>query len=95
MATTSILQAWNIVAVTAMHKKVDAMVANNYRPVSLIGALPKLYMSCLNNQIMMEAELGEWRESTQAGFRKRHYREDLIVTVDYLIDRAVGTKQPH
>lgn len=42
----------------------------------------------------MEAEHKEWRAPTQAGFRKSCCRKDLIIAVDYLIDRASSNKWP-
>lgn len=76
----------------AIHKKGDAIIANNYCLVSVMGLFPKLYMGCLNNQITQEVKLGEWCTPIQAGFMKRHHRNDLIVVVNYLIDVAVGIK---
>ena len=36
----------------------------------------------------MQAKIGGWRVRTQAGFRKKHHLEDLVIPVDYLLYRA-------
>ena len=40
------------------------------------------------------AEIGGWRARTQAGFIKKHRLEDLVVLVDYLLDRAYTCNMP-
>ena len=42
----------------------------------------------------LQAEIGGWRPHTQAGFRKKHRLEDLVVPVDYLLDRAYTCNMP-
>ena len=80
-----------ILAVTAVHKRGPPLVASNYRAICVMGPLPKLFMACLNVHITSEADRGNWRAPPQAGFRAQHRREDLIVALDYLVDRALAT----
>ena len=68
-----------------MHKKGSREDAANYRPVSVMGPLAKLFAACLNGALEWEAQSKGWRAPTQAGFRCHHRLEDLIVPVDYLI----------
>lgn len=94
MATISVPQTKNTLVFTAVHKKGDATVANNYYPESVMRPLSKLYMVCLNNQISMKADNGNWRAPTRVGFCKEHCREDLIIAKNYLLDRANAEKYP-
>lgn len=72
----------------AVHKKGDATFANNYHPVLVMGPLPTLYMAHLKNQITIETEHSYWRAPIKIGFCKKPYMQDLIIAVDYLIDRS-------
>ena len=47
-AERGIPRAWNLVQVTPVHKRGDRTEAKNYRPVSVMGPLAKLYACCLN-----------------------------------------------
>ena len=71
-----------------MYKKGDKAVAANYRLVSVLGPLAKLFAAYLNGELEQKAVLNNWRAPTQAGFRKRHPLEDLLLLVDFVIARA-------
>ena len=58
-----------------------------------MGPLAKLYSACLNARLEALATAGNWRAATQAGFRRRHRLEDLIIPLDYLISRAQRTRE--
>ena len=81
-------KAWNLVQVTPVHKRGNQADAKNYCPVSIMGPLAKLYACCLNLELETRATLHAWRAPTQAGFRRHYHLEDLIVPVDYLLERA-------
>ena len=71
-----------------MYKKGDKAVAANYRPVSVLGPLAKLFAACLNGELERQAALNNWHAPMQAGFRKRNHLEDLLLLVDFVIARA-------
>ena len=71
-----------------MHKRGDKREAQNYRPISVLGPLAKLFATCLNLALERKAVEHGWYAATQAGFRRRHRLEDLAVPVDYAIARA-------
>ena len=88
VATTQLPTAWNTVRVTPVHKKGDKSHACNYRPVSVLGPVAKLFATCLSMLLEQETTHRDWHAPTQAGFRRRHRLEDLAVPVDYAISRA-------
>lgn len=94
VSTTKLPAKWNVVRVTPVHKKGDKTTAKNYRPVSVMGPLAKLYATCVNTSLDALATSNNWRAPTQAGFRKRHRLEDLLIPVDYIIARAQTRCQP-
>ena len=94
VATTTVPDAWCTVAVTPVYKGKDSSDPGNYRPVSVMGPLPKLFMSCLTRYLDSVSELAGWPAPTQAGFRRKHRLEDLVVAVDYLLDRAAALRTP-
>ena len=87
-------KAWNLVQVTPVHKCGNQADAKNYRPVSVMGPLAKLYACCLNLELETRATFHAWRAPTQAGFRRHYYLEDLIMPVDYLLARAQTHSTP-
>ena len=88
IATLGMPEQWNRTRITPVHKKGTREDAANYRPVSVMGPLAKLFAACLNWALELEAQSKSWRAPTQADFRCQHWLEDLIVPVDYLISRA-------
>ena len=85
---THIPAQWNTTRITPVHKKGSMLSAANYRPVSVMGPLAKLFSTCMNMRLEAEAYSKAWRAPTQAGFRKHHRLEDLVIMVDYAIARA-------
>lgn len=58
----------------------------NYRPISLISHLCKLYMKIL--MIRMEADLDRHQPPEQAGFRSNYSTTDHIFTINQLIEKC-------
>ena len=75
----------------AVYKKGPRLVASNQKAICVMGPLPKLFMSCLNVRVSSISEQNGWRAPPQAGFCPQHRREDLIVALDYLVDRSHAT----
>ena len=48
VASIGIPPEWNLTRITPVHKKGPKQDAANYRPVSVMGPLAKLFSSCLN-----------------------------------------------
>ena len=84
-ATLGMPEQWNGTRITPVQKKVTREDAANYRPVSVMGPLAKLFATWLNWALEREAQSKGWQAPTQAGFRCHHQVEDLTVPEDYLI----------
>ena len=83
IATLGMPEQWNRTRITPVHKKGSREDAANYRPVSVMGPLAKLFAACLNGALEWEEQSKCWQAPTQAGFQGHHRLEDLIVDVDY------------
>ena len=69
-------------------QKGDKTLAANYRPVSVMGPIAKLYATCINLELERQAQANRWRAATQAGFPKYYRLEYLALLVDYTMARA-------
>ena len=54
-------EQWNISRVTPVLEKGNKTLAANYRPVSVMGSLSKLYATCLNLEMERQAQANGWR----------------------------------
>ena len=60
----NIPEQWNMIRVTPVFKKGDKALAANYRPVSVMGPIAKLYATCLNLELEHQAQANGWRAAT-------------------------------
>ena len=51
----AIPEQWNTSRVTPVFKKGDKTLAANYRPVSVVGPIAKLYATCINLELQRQA----------------------------------------
>ena len=47
-----------------MFKKGDKTLAANYRPVSVMGPIVKLYATCINLELERQAQVNGWWAAT-------------------------------
>ena len=59
-------------------KKGDAKLPENYRPITLLSCLDKLFTSIINNRLSTFAEDSKIITDSQAGFRKGFSTTDII-----------------
>ena len=71
-----------------MFKKGDPCLPDNYRGLSIMSALPKLYACCLMHTVSGKAERMGLRASTQAGFRSGARLEDNLLIVASILQHA-------
>ena len=88
MIERGIPEQWNTSRVTPVFKKGNKTLAANYRPVSVMGPITKLYATCLNIELECQTKANGWRATIQAGFWKHYRLEYLVLLVDYAIAQA-------
>ena len=57
-------EQWNTSRVTLVFKKGDKTLAVNYRPVSVMGPIAKLYAICINLELECQAQANGWWAAT-------------------------------
>ena len=73
-------------------KKDDRSKVENYRGITLLSALGKLFTSILNNRLYDYMVQKGILKAEQGGFRKMHGTVDSIFTLKMLIDKYVKSK---
>ncbi|MEW8152430.1 MAG: reverse transcriptase family protein [Candidatus Thiodiazotropha endolucinida] len=66
--------------------KGNSMDPDNYRPITLLSCLGKLFTAVLNNRLNAYLEEYELLNENQAGFRKQYSTTDHIFTLHCIID---------
>ena len=56
--------SWNSARLTPVYKKGDKAAAADYRPVSVLGPLAKLFAACLNGVLERQATANNWHAPT-------------------------------
>ena len=77
---------FKIAKVIPLYKKDDPFVLGNYRPISLLPAISKLFERVLFNQIHDFFNKNNLYYGSQYGFREKHSTELAAAEV---IDRAI------
>ena len=85
---------WSFGLIVPIHKKDDRSKVENYRGITLLCALGKLFTSILNNRLYDYMVQKGILKAEQGGFRKMHGTVDSIFTLKMLIDKYVKSK-PH
>ena len=80
-------EAWCQSIITPLHKKGNFNDVNNYRGISLISVISKLYTGLLNQRLSKWVEVNEKLFEEQAGFRKNKNTIDHIFTLYAVISK--------
>ena len=78
---------WAKSIIFPLHKKGDLNNPDNYRGITLISCVSKLYTHILNKRLTDWAEANNIISDTQAGFRKNYSTLDHIFTVYALVQK--------
>jgi len=73
-------ETWKIARITPVYKKGLTTAIENYRPVSNLNALPKLFEICLL-QRLERLNIDELVSTAQHGFRKHHGTETAVASL--------------
>ena len=74
-----------IVKVVPIHKSDDDTMFNNYRPISILPTLSKVFEKVIFNQVHEHFHVNKLYFSNQYGFRKKHSTELAVLEVLYRI----------
>ena len=82
-----------IAKVIPIHKKGDKRNMNNYRPISLLPVLSKIFEKILNAQLTEHLDKYKIIDENQYGFRSGHSTEDAITKFIDTIEKELLTKK--
>ena len=82
-------ETWNHGLIHSIHKNGSKMDPSNYRGITLLSSLGKLFSSLIYNRIENEIESKDILSPSQAGFRKNYRTTDHIFTLFSLIKKAL------
>lgn len=78
---TEFPECYKIALVTPIYKKGDRTDPSNYRPISSLPILSKVFEKILHQQLIDHLENQNLLNSRQFGFRKNHSSEQLILSL--------------
>ena len=83
-----------IAKVVPIHKSDDETMFNNYRPISILPTLCKVFEKVIFNQVHENFHVNNLYFSNQYGFRKKHSTEiavlEVIYRITYQLDQGTG-----
>ena len=77
---------WKQTTITILHKSDDPKLPQNYRPISIIPVLYKVFSKLLYNRL--DPQLDQQQTPDQAGFRHDYSTEDHLYTMTILQERS-------
>ena len=83
---------WSFGLIVRIHKKDDWSKVENYRGITLLSVLGKIFTSILNNRLYDYMVQKGILKAEQGGFRKMHGTVDSIFTLKMLTDKYVKSK---
>lgn len=85
---------WTLGTILPIYKnKGDKLLPENYRPITLVSCLGKLFTALINARLNKYAEKHETISSCQAGFRKGFSTADNLFIINNLIDLIRSKKK--
>ena len=87
-------EAWSIGLIIPLYKKKgDRKDSNNYRGITLLSCVGKLFTTVLNERLKAYCESNNIISENQAGFRTKHSTTDHIFSLKMLLDLMFNSKQ--
>ena len=78
--------SWAVGRVVPVFKKGDANNANNYRGLTIISCLAKLFTKIMNDRLTLWVDSEQILTDAQYGFRKKRSTVDCLFIIQGLID---------
>lgn len=92
--TGTLPEAWLEGKIRPIYKnKGDKSDPENYRPITILSCLGKLFTAVLNNRLTKFLDTYELLNENQAGFRKSYSTVDHIFALNSLIELFKSTKK--
>ena len=85
-------EEWNLGFIIPIFKKGERTDADNYRGITLLSCLSKLFTSVLNERLYDHLVNEGIMRKEQGGFRKNHSTTDSMFSLKSIIDRVVKGK---
>ena len=85
-------ESWSVAAICPLHKKGNINDPNNYRGISLLSVLGKVFTKVLSNRLTQWAEEENAIHECQAGFRKGYSTQDQIFSLQAMIQKYLSRK---
>lgn len=78
-------QEWGVALIMPIHKKGDPKQCDNYRGITLLNTVTKIYEQIINNRLkpIIDPQLSE----SQSGFRPGRSTQDHIFTIKQIIEK--------
>eukprot|EP00732_Lithocolla_globosa_P000541 Lithocolla_globosa_v1_NODE_177_length_5446_cov_18.556483.p1 type:complete len:863 gc:universal NODE_177_length_5446_cov_18.556483:2622-34(-) len=84
---------WGCGEIKPIHKSDDQRFPLNYRPITLLSIIGKLFSSLINRRLYIWAEKHGILSEEQGGFRKSRSCDDHALTLAELIKMRIGKKK--
>lgn len=92
LKTATVPKQWTESHIILLYKKGDPNDINNYRPISLLSSIYKLFSSIIEKRIRKTIENHQPVE--QAGFRRGFSTVDHIHSIEMIIDKYIEFQKP-
>jgi len=85
-------ESWSEAELCMIFKKGHRNLPGNYRGISLLNTVSKLFTAMISNRLKMWAEVNNKLPETQCGFRKGRSCEDKIFTLTVIVQQKLSRK---
>lgn len=85
-------ESWTKAVIFPLHKKGNFRCIDNYRGISLLNIISKLYSTVINNRLSQFCEDTDSIPEAQAGFRKGYSTTDNVFSLQSLVQKYLTKK---